>query len=290
MKFVTYHMNNQAKPGILIGSMVYDIYTRFASIKHAIQADNRSLQSLHQEAQAKSFPYVGEIETLPLKPPICYPNKLLCVAGNYIDHIKEGGRTYQKRDRQAPWIFCVPPTTVMIGSGEPVQLHPQAKQIDYEGELAIVIGKQAKTIQADQASTYIAGYTIFNDVTERSPYMIEGIENPRDLSFWYKKSFDTFGPTGPYLVTADEIPDPQDLLIEVFVNQEKRQVCRTSEMIFSVYELVSFLSGFLTLEPGDIIATGTPAGVGYATGKYLSSGDEVHIRIEGLGDLINKVV
>jgi 2-keto-4-pentenoate hydratase/2-oxohepta-3-ene-1,7-dioic acid hydratase in catechol pathway len=120
--------------------------------------------------------------------------------------------------------------------------------------------------------------------------MIEHVEEKRQLSFWYTKSFDTFGPNGPFITTADEIANPQDLTIRVNVNGEERQNCSTSQMIFSVYELVEFLTSFLTLEPGDIIATGTPAGVGSATGFFLKGGDTVQISIDGLGALENSVV
>jgi 2-keto-4-pentenoate hydratase/2-oxohepta-3-ene-1,7-dioic acid hydratase in catechol pathway len=207
-----------------------------------------------------------------------------------VAHIEEGGGKLQPEHTQAPWLFCVPPTSVMIGHGEKIQLLPQAQKIDYEGELAVVIGRKAKSVAAKDAADYIVGYTIYNDVSERTPFMIEHVEEKQQLSFWYTKSFDTFGPNGPFITTSDEIADPQDLTIRVNVNGEERQNCSTNQMIFSVYELVEFLTSFLTLEPGDVIATGTPAGVGSATGFFLKGGDTVQISIDGLGTLGNSVV
>ena len=290
MKLLSYLDNDEVKPGICDGETVYDISSVSASISNLLDTYGTDLQVIEKARAAGDLTEVGSVNSVLFKPPVYYPRKLLCVAGNYVAHIEEGGGKLQPEHTQAPWLFCVPPTSVMIGHGEKIQLLPQAQKIDYEGELAVVIGRKAKSVAAKDAADYIVGYTIYNDVSERTPFMIEHVEEKQQLSFWYTKSFDTFGPNGPFLTTSDEIADPQDLTIRVNVNGEERQNCSTNQMIFSVYELVEFLTSFLTLEPGDIIATGTPAGVGSATGFFLKGGDTVQISIDGLGTLGNSVV
>jgi len=290
MKLLSYLDNDEVKPGVCDGETVYDISSVSASISNLLDTYGTDLQVIEKARAAGDLTEVGPVNSVLFKPPVYYPRKLLCVAGNYVAHIEEGGGKLQPEHTQAPWLFCVPPTSVMIGHGEKIQLLPQAQKIDYEGELAVVIGRKAKSVAAKDAADYIVGYTIYNDVSERTPFMIEHVEEKQQLSFWYTKSFDTFGPNGPFLTTSDEIADPQDLTIRVNVNGEERQNCSTNQMIFSVYELVEFLTSFLTLEPGDIIATGTPAGVGSATGFFLKGGDTVQISIDGLGTLGNSVV
>jgi len=290
MKLLSYLDNDEVKPGICDGETVYDISSVSASISNLLDTYGTDLQVIEKARAAGDLTEVGSVNSVLFKPPVYYPRKLLCVAGNYVAHIEEGGGKLQPEHTQAPWLFCVPPTSVMIGHGEKIQLLPQAQKIDYEGELAVVIGRKAKSVAAKDAADYIVGYTIYNDVSERTPFMIEHVEEKQQLSFWYTKSFDTFGPNGPFITTSDEIADPQDLTIRVNVNGEERQNCSTNQMIFSVYELVEFLTSFLTLEPGDVIATGTPAGVGSATGFFLKGGDTVQISIDGLGTLGNSVV
>ena len=290
MKLLSYLDNDEVKPGMCDSETVYDISSVSASISNLLDTYGTDLQVIEKARAAGDLTEVGSVNSVLFKPPVYYPRKLLCVAGNYVAHIEEGGGKLQPEHTQAPWLFCVPPTSVMIGHGEKIQLLPQAQKIDYEGELAVVIGRKAKSVAAKDAADYIVGYTIYNDVSERTPFMIEHVEEKQQLSFWYTKSFDTFGPNGPFITTSDEISDPQDLTIRVNVNGEERQNCSTNQMIFSVYELVEFLTSFLTLEPGDIIATGTPAGVGSATGFFLKGGDTVQISIDGLGTLGNSVV
>jgi 2-keto-4-pentenoate hydratase/2-oxohepta-3-ene-1,7-dioic acid hydratase in catechol pathway len=289
LKLISYLDGSTVRPGLAEGETAYSLAPLCDSILGLLEAHGTDLGVVQKARDAGNLPEVGKLASLRLKPPVCFPRKLLCVAGNYVAHITEGGRDLQPEHTQAPWLFCVPPTTVMIGHGDTIQLHPQFRKIDYEGELAVVIGRAAKGITAEQAADYIAGYTIYNDVSERSPFMTEHVAQRRELSFWYTKSFDTFGPTGPWIVTADEVPDPQDVTIRVSVSGEERQNCSTSQMIFSIKQLIAFLSSFLTLEPGDIIATGTPAGVGSATGRFLQPGDTVSITIDHVGTLENRV-
>ena len=191
---------------------------------------------------------------------------------------------------QAPYVVNMDPIDgssnieVAVGIGSIFGIWPRQDNSCLNDNSLLLEGRK------QDAAVYIVGYTIYNDVSERTPFMIDHVEEKRQLSFWYTKSFDTFGPNGPFITTSDEIADPQDLTIRVNVNGEERQNCSTNQMIFSVYELVEFLTSFLTLEPGDVIATGTPAGVGSATGFFLKGGDTVQISIDGLGTLENSVL
>jgi 2-keto-4-pentenoate hydratase/2-oxohepta-3-ene-1,7-dioic acid hydratase in catechol pathway len=287
MKLLSYYSEDTILPGLLVNRQVFDLSSRFGSTLQLLDELGPDFNTL----DSADFQAVGPVDDLELAPPVCFPRKLMCVAGNYIDHLKEGGADPEKQAElmQAPWMFLVPPTTVMVGHRQNVLYPKKANQIDYEGELAVVIGKRCKDISEDDANDVIAGYTIFNDVSERKPYMIEDVEKPRQLSFWYKKGFDTFGPTGPWITHRDNI-DPQNVTIRSYINGEEKQSCHTSEMIFTVKKLIAFLSGFMTLEPGDIISTGTPSGVGMASGSFLSAGDNMSIRIDGLGELENDLV
>lgn len=291
MKILNYQIGDKIIPGVFENNKIYNLSTLYPSTLAVIKDSPHSIAKIKTALNQQILEIGPKIDSAKLKSPIIYPNKLMCVAGNYLEHIKEGGNDASKQPefQQAPWLFIVPPSTVMIGHKEPVLLPPKYNKIDYEGELAVVIGKKGKYIKAENALEYIFGYTIFNDVSERKPYMIEHVEKPRDLSFWYKKSFDTFGPCGPYITTKDEIPDPQNLQISVSVNGIEKQSCHTSQMIFSVNQLIEFTSKFMTLEPGDIISTGTPAGVGMGSGQFMKEGDIMDITIEKLGVLTNQL-
>ena len=174
-------------------------------------------------------------------------------------------------------MLILKPQTAIISHGEDVIL-PDEKvthRVDFEGELAIVVGKKARHISKEEAEDHILGYTCFNDVTARDL-------QKKDVQYTRAKGFDTFAPFGPAIET--EVKDPTDLKIETYLNGEKKQESSTSDMVFDVFELISFVSGVMTLYPGDIIATGTPSGV-----AKMKSGDEVEVRIEGIGSLINNV-
>jgi len=197
------------------------------------------------------------------------PTKVVCVGLNYVEHAKELNMDLPKE----PIIFLKPPTAV-IGPGADIVIPPSSSQVDYEGELAAVIGKRCKNVAAEEADDHILGYTNFNDVTARDLQR-------RDGQWTRAKSFDTFAPMGPYVVDAD----PASLKIQTRVNGTARQSSVTSDLIFSVPELVEFISSIMTLLPGDVIASGTPPGVG-----QLNAGDVVEVEIEGLGALKNRAV
>jgi 2-keto-4-pentenoate hydratase/2-oxohepta-3-ene-1,7-dioic acid hydratase in catechol pathway len=211
--------------------------------------------------------------------PIERPWKIVCVGLNYRDHAEEQGVELPK----APLLFAKWPNT-LIGPGEPIVLPAEAQEVDYEAELGVVIGTTAKHVSEAQALAHVRGYIPLNDVSAR------------DLQFadkqWTRgKSPDTFCPVGPRLVPAEEVGDPQSLAIRCVLNGETMQDSSTAQMIFSVAEIIAYVSRVITLEPGDLIATGTPAGVGVFRDPkvLLKDGDEVTVEIEGLGALTNPV-
>ena len=212
--------------------------------------------------------------------PIAGPEKVIGIGLNYEDHAAETGADIPEK----PIVFAKYANTV-IGPGEPIRIPPITEQADYEAELAVVIGKAARNVSEAEALDYVFGYTNANDVSSRDLQFSEGGQWTRS------KSIDTFCPLGPYIATRDEIEDPQDLSIRCLLNGEVMQDGNTSRMIFSVAQLVSFLSQGMTLVPGDVIVTGTPPGVGSARDPqvWLKDGDEVTIEIEGLGSLTNPV-
>jgi 2-keto-4-pentenoate hydratase/2-oxohepta-3-ene-1,7-dioic acid hydratase in catechol pathway len=232
------------------------------------------------------------LSAVSLHAPLPQCGKLICVASNYEAHILEAGRKAPS-DRHAytPWLFLKPATSI-IGPGAPIPIPRSGQAIDWEVELAAVIGRPGKHIPADRALRYVGGYTIVNDVSERR-FKAPADRQERDwdkfFDWLHGKWFDGFAPMGPFLVTADEIPDPQSLTLELRLNGQVRQHGTTASMIYSVSELVSFASSIMTLQPGDVIATGTPHGVGSAAGEFLRPGDALECEVERLGILANPV-
>jgi 2-keto-4-pentenoate hydratase/2-oxohepta-3-ene-1,7-dioic acid hydratase in catechol pathway len=211
--------------------------------------------------------------------PIEWPQKIICVGLNYRDHAEEQGVTPPER----PILFAKWPNT-LIGPGEPIVLPPISEQVDYEAELGVVIGSRVRNVSVENALDAVGGYICVNDVSARDLQFSDGQ--------WTRgKSPDTFCPVGPRLVPAAEIPDPQVLAIRAILNGEVLQDSSTANMIFGVAEIIAFISQTITLEPGDLIATGTPAGVGVFRDPpvFMQPGDEITIEIEGLGALTNPV-
>lgn len=209
------------------------------------------------------------LEKVKLLAPV-QPGKIICVGRNYVEHAREHGVDVP----DIPLLFLKPPSSV-IGSGESIVIPPQSNRVEHEAELAVVIGRGGRWISAEDAPRHVFGYVIGNDVTARDLQR-------RDGQWTRGKGFDTFCPLGPWIETA---ADPADLLITCRVNGEMRQMGSTREMVFTVPQIISFASSVMTLNPGDVILTGTPEGVG-----AIESGDEVEITIEGVGVLRNRVV
>jgi 2-keto-4-pentenoate hydratase/2-oxohepta-3-ene-1,7-dioic acid hydratase in catechol pathway len=211
--------------------------------------------------------------------PVPRPGKLICIGLNYRDHAAESNMPLPER----PVVFSKFATAV-IAPGEPVILPATSTQVDYEAELAVVIGRRAKNVSSANAVDYVLGYTAFNDVSARDFQFADGQ--------WQRgKSCDTFAPMGPKIVTADVMPDPHNLSIKLLLNGRAMQDSNTDQLIFGVPELIEFLSRTITLEPGDVIATGTPPGVGFARKPpvFLKPGDMMEVVIEGIGTLNNPV-
>ena len=203
---------------------------------------------------------------------------VFCLGRNYADHAAERGAAAPDHP-----VYFTKPGTAVVGPGDDVVHHAITKELDYEVELAVVIGTGGRDIPRAEALRHVFGYTIINDVTAR--------DLQKRHNQWFKgKSLDTFCPMGPMLVTADEIPDPQALAVSLRVNGQTRQSSHTAKMIFPVAQCIEVLSQGMTLLPGDIIATGTPEGVGAATGTYLRAGDRIEAEVEGIGILASKVV
>lgn len=249
---------------------------------------------LKQAMDEELFPISVMIEDVQLLVPIPAPSKLLLLAGNYSKHIEEGGGKAEERQKTFPYVFMKPPLTTLTHPGQPVKI-PEVSpdHIDWELELGIVIGKSCKGVSEAEALNYVAGYTVINDISDRKFRPNPGrTEREKDGFFdWlHGKWHDTFCPMGPCITPSDEIKDPQTLKLKLSVNGNVEQDSSTAEMIFPVAAIIEFISSFVHLEPGDVIATGTPSGVGASKNKFLKHGDEMHAEIEKIGVLKNPVV
>lgn len=278
MKLVRYGAKGAERPGVLDAQgRVRDLSSVLDDITPGVLAADKLRDLAHQP-----------LEDLPVVPtpgrfgvPIAGISKLVCIGLNYKDHAKEANLPIP----QEPIVF-LKAISSLSGPNDDITLPRGSEKGDWEVELGIVIGKRATYVSENEALEYVAGYTVVNDVSERAYQMERGGQ-------WTKgKSFDTFAPIGPWLVTKDEIPQPQGLGIWLDVSGERRQTGNTDNMIFSVRKIVSYLSEFMTLMPGDIICTGTPAGVGLGMKppQFLRIGDTMRLGIDGLGEQQQRVV
>ncbi|HEY3684068.1 MAG TPA: fumarylacetoacetate hydrolase family protein [Streptosporangiaceae bacterium] len=309
MRLVTYERSGSARSGVVADDSVVDLqraYTRLLAgdgvpaaarraaallpldLRELLEGGADSLEAARRvaaSAQGDGLARLREagaalpLDDVRLAPPVRRPEKIICLGRNYRAHAEEGGGSVPA----APELFAVFANT-LIGHRAPIVLPRVSTRIDYEAELAVVIGSRARDVPADRALGHVAGYTILNDVTAR--------DYQSKTSQWFQgKGLDTFSPTGPWLVTADEVPDPQSLRIRLAIGERVLQDAVTSEMIYPVAETIAYVSRLMTLEPGDIIATGTPEGVGNARKPpvYLRDGDTVRITIDAIGTLENPV-
>ncbi len=291
MKLVTFKKDAKIFCGVLTAKGIVDLTSDFKSVKHIIAGGSDGLKKIQKiAASCKDFLNPASLQLLA---PIGEPGKILALAGNYAKHIVEAGLklglTASPRKTTAPRPFLKPNTVINHPDGI-IPWPVYSKEIDYEIELAVVIGKTAKCIRPEEAKDCIAGFTVVNDVSARSVTFKEAREKrPWDEFYdWLGgKWADGFLPMGPCVITADEIDNPQNLQMTLKVNGQIRQNANTADMIFNIYEIVSFLSYMMTLEPADIIATGTPEGVAMATGNFLKAGDKIECTIEKIGTLTN---
>lgn len=293
MRFCTYQVQGEARVGIVTDDAVVDLQSiaRSERLPHApatmldliTEVPTLELRAIARKAEqwAQSKRVAVPLARARLLAPIPRPRKnIMCMGRNYAEHARESGNA----PPEVPVFFTKPPTTV-VGPHAPVVRHAVTEQLDYEVELAAIIGRRGRNIAPDKALDYVFGYTIMNDVTAR--------DLQRKHMQWFKgKSLDTFAPIGPWIVHRTAIPNPQALRLTMRVNGEVRQNSTTANMIFPVAQLIAVLSAGMTLEPGDILATGTPEGVGMGMKppKWLQVGDVMEAEIEGIGVLRNRVV
>lgn len=278
MKLATYLYNNQVSVGIITDNTIYPTPEKYNGHNGMIRFLQDGTFDINELVNNENT--LIPLDKCQLLAPIAKPEKFFGVALNYADHIEETG--LEKPEYPT---FFNKQNTCVIGSNDFIHLPKISKKLDYEGELGIVIGKRCRNISYDEAKTVIAGYTIVNDVSVRDWQM-------RSHTWTLGKSFDTHGPCGPWIVTPDEIGDPHNLNIKTWVNEDKRQDFSTKHLVFNCYYLIEYLSKVMTLEPGDIIATGTSSGVGVKMKPrgYMHAGDVVKIEIENIGSLSNSVI
>ena len=281
MNLIRHGEMGKERPGVLLQDGTRLDVSAFGSDYDEGFFANGSLARLEQwlRENGSSSPHVPA--SVRLGPPICRPSKIVCIGLNFRDHAEETGAKIP----QEPVIFFKS-TTALVGPNDPLVIPKGATKVDWEVELAVVIGTKAQYVSKEHALGYVAGYALHNDYSERS-FQLERAGQ------WVKgKSADTFAPLGPFLATQDEIPNPGNLKMWLKVNGESRQNSSTANMIFDVATLVSYVSEFMTLLPGDVISTGTPAGVGLGMKppQYLKAGDVVELGVEGLGESRQRVV
>lgn len=280
MKLVSYRIDDGIRHGILDGAEIAEL------------GEGDLLGWLDSGRPTQPTGRARQLADVVLTAPIARPGKLLAAAANYQAHVTETGGAPLDKSRLTPRLFLKPSTSI-VGPDAAIALPDLSKEVDWEAELGVVIGARVRNVAVDAALGAVAGYVCANDVSARSlDYGIERDTDDRAVWFfdWLAgKWFDGFAPLGPYLVTADEVPDPQALTIDFELNGSTRQHGSTNDMIFPVAELIAHASRLMTLEPGDIILTGTPAGVGAARGEYLRSGDEMAVTIGDLGTLRTSV-
>ncbi len=281
MRFVTFLRSGYSEPGALVDGQIVGLKDAgFENLLAVISGGAGALDGVERWMQSPPGSEQFEAGEMKLLAPILRPPKIICVGLNYRDHAAESNLPIP----EVPTIFAKFSTAV-IGPGHPIVLPKNSSKPDYEAEFAVVIGKGGRHIPEKQWREHVFGYTILNDVSARDFQMA--------TSQWMiGKTFDTFAPMGPAIVTADEIEDPHNLEISLTINGEELQHSNTRNLIFNIPQLIAHLSSVCTLEPGDVISTGTPGGVGFARKppRWLQPGDTVVTKVEGLGELVNPVV
>lgn len=277
MKFVTFSTGDgTARAGILVSGSVVDISSRFRSLLSVIHGGEEALSAANSMVSNVSVP----LDTVELFAPLADPPRIFCVGLNYRDHAVESKMEIPK----VPTIFMKLPSA-LIGPKAAIELPSISSQTDYEAEFACVIGKRGSRIARDDWQDYIFGYTILNDVSARDVQLAT-------TQWTLGKSFNTFAPLGPAIVTKDEIADPHGLDVKLSIDGEELQHSNTRELIFKLPDLIAYISSITPLQAGDIISTGTPAGVGLGRSpqRWLKAGETITIEVGGLGTLVNPVV
>lgn len=307
MKLVSYHYAGTDRIGCITGDQLIDLNYAYQSLlesegllrakqiaeafipsnmveflqggEQSMAIANQAVAYASEHGKASKYPVVHAVSGVKILAPVLNPGKMICVGHNYREHIMEMGREIPK----VPVVFAKFSNTI-IGPQDDIPFFPVSEQLDYEAEFAFVIGKRARNVSEADALNYVAGYTIINDVTYRDLQR-------RTIEWLQGKTVEGTAPMGPWLVTSDELDNPSGLDVVLTVNGEQRQRSNTENLVFTVPFLVEFLSNLMTLEPGDVILTGTPGGVGVAREPqvFLKDGDVVRIEIDRIGALENRV-
>jgi len=282
MQLVRFELGDDAAPriGLNADGAVHDVTDRFGSIASFVAAHPDGWSRETVNGTGPRHP----LRDVKLLPPVDTASTLYLVGANYRQHADEAGLSVPKTP-----VFFDKPSTALVGHGQPIELAPVSREMDYEGELAVVIGRVAKRVAKADAPRYVCGYTIVNDVTARDLQWVELGKN-RIVDWFSSKSLDASSPVGPWIVPASAAGDPHRLHLTTKLNGETMQDSDTSLMVFSVWDLVEYASARVTLNPGDIISTGTPYGVGGFRKIFLKHGDRLRIEIEKVGVLENEVV
>ena len=300
---LSYQAGRAARAGVLVGDVVYDAAKVTGQSAHSsvlgVLEDWSRAKRLFTQAAKRIASGAGRAKGVPLKrarllAPVLYPGNIYCAGANYTDHMAEMARAQgqapgptMKELGEKPWHFVKTSRSSVVGPGARVKLPVYSHMVDWEVELAAVIGKVTRNVPVERALAAVAGYTIANDLSARD--VMKRDKNPPASPFYYdwlsQKCFDGACPLGPWIVPAGDIPDPQNLALRLWVNGTLMQDSHTSKMIFSTAEQIAMLSSRVTLYPGDLVLTGTPAGVGTPRRLFLKPGDTVKLWIEGIGDM-----
>ena len=279
MKLVRYTHHGRTRLGKVVDSTVIDL-SEITGIDHSMRQLLNDLPALRERLERATGPAIA-LEEVRLEAPIHDPQKFLGIGMNYRQHAEEARRAGIAIPPSQMWfnkqVSCI------SGPFDPVVKPRVSEQMDYEIELGVVIGRRCRHVCARDAHAVIAGYLIVNDLSARDWLK-------KSPTFTLGKSFDTHGPLGPWLTTGDEIADPLALQMTLTVNGEQRQHASTGDMIYNIDQQIEYLSSVMTLEPGDVLATGTPSGIGAPTGRFLQPGDLLHLTIDGLGAIEHRVV
>jgi 2-keto-4-pentenoate hydratase/2-oxohepta-3-ene-1,7-dioic acid hydratase in catechol pathway len=299
-RLISYRQNGRVQAGALVGDMVFPAASLAGDIADAssvmglLNSWDRAHARLHDSTQnAKGGVPLKDVELLA---PILYPGSMFCAGANYWDHLEEmkeiairtTGKAPSMTKGAEPWFFMKTTAGSIIGHNAPVRMPKFSKQVDWEAEIGVVIGRPTRHISEAEAFDAIAGYVIINDLSARDLMKREG--TPFIYDWIGQKCFADAAPMGPWFTPSAYIADPNNLAIKLWVNGTLKQNSNTSKMVHGIAEQVAYLSRHFTLQPGDVIATGTPAGVGLPRGEFLKIGDEVKIEIEGCGTLTNRMV
>jgi len=306
-RLLSYAKGREARAGLLVGDTVYDLaaLTRKAAWSSVLAVLNdwpSAKATLAQTARAlgsgKSRAKGMPLKRIKLLAPVLYPGNIYCAGANYTDHVaemarargKEPGPTMKERGEK-PWHFVKASRSAVVGPDATVKLPEFSKAVDWEVELVAVIGRRAKDLPVEKALGCVAGYTIANDLSARDASRREGNppESPFHFDWLSQKCFDGACPLGPWIVPASDIPDPHALGIRLWVNDELMQDSNTSNMIFNTAEQIAMLSSRVTLHPGDLVLTGTPAGVGMGRKRFLQPGERVRLWIERIGEFSHTI-